>query len=297
MSNLEYYRQQSVFTDPGPHARLYDALPSDIGEICRIARGLIVHYAALGPNPPADRLAEIDCRYLGAMLDRILELDDRPLTESRNIENRLVGCCRDHTALTVSILRHKGVSARARYGASAYIEPGYFCDHVIVEYWNGTRWIGVDSELGPYEIDMWKVEFDPLDVPADQFIRGGAGWLMCRAGHADPERFGLGSASTLCGWEFVVGETLLDLAALNGHEMLCWDSWGMSENALNLDEDDKAFLDEVALDTLDDTRSEGWPKLMEDERLRIPQVIQSYSPAVKPEDMPLAVVLDFAVDQ
>jgi len=296
MSNLEYYRQQSVFTDPGPHARLYDALPSDIGEICRIARGLIVHYAALGPNPPADRIGEIDCRYLGSMLDRILELDDRPLTESRNIENRLVGCCRDHTALTVSILRHKGLPARARYGTSAYIEPGYFCDHVIVEYWNGARWIGVDSELGPYEIDMWKVEFDPLDVPAHQFIRGGAGWLMCRAGQADPERFGLGSESTLCGWEFVVGETLLDLAALNGHEMLCWDSWGMSENALNLDEDDKAFLDEVALVTLDDTRSEGWPKLMEDERLRIPQVIQSYSPAVKPEDMPLAVVLDFAAE-
>ena len=296
MSNLEHYRQQSVFTDPGPHARLYDALPSDIGEICRIARDLIVHYAALGPNPPADRIGEIDCRYLRAMLDRILELDDRPLTESRIIENRLVGCCRDHTALTVSILRHKGIPARARYGTSAYIEPGYFCDHVIVEYWNGARWVGVDSELGPYEIDMWKVEFNPLDVPADQFIRGGAGWLMCRAGQADPERFGLGSESTLCGWEFLVGETLLDLAALNGCEMLCWDSWGMTEKALNLDEDDKAFLDDLAQATLDESRSEEWSELFGDDRLRIPPVIQSYSPADKPEDMPLKVVLDFAAE-
>ncbi len=296
MSNLEYYQQQSVITDPGPHACLYDALPSDIGEICRIARDLIVHYATLVPNPPANRIGEIDCRYLRAMLDRILELDDRPLTESRGSENRLVGCCRDHTVLTVSILRHKGIPARARYGASAYFEPGYFCDHVIVEYWNGARWVGVDSELGSYEIDMWKVEFNPLDVPADQFIRGGAGWLMCRAGQADPERFGLGSGSTLCGWEFLVGETLLDLAALNGFEMLCWDSWGMTEKAPNLDEDDKAFLDEVALVTLDDSRSEGWAKLMEDERMSIPPAILSYSPAAKPEDLPLEVVLDFAAD-
>ena len=296
MSNLEYYRQQSVFTDPGPHARLYDALPTNIGEICRITRGLIVHYAALGPNPPADRIGEIDCRYLRAMLDRVLELDDRPLTESRVIENRLVGCCRDHTALTVSILRHKGLPARARYGASAYIEPGYFCDHVIVEYWNGARWVGVDSELGPYEIDMWKIDFNPLDVPADQFIRGGAGWLMCRAGQADPERFGLGSGSSLCGWVFVVGETLLDLAALNGREMLCWDSWGITERTHNLDEYDKAFLDEVAHITLDDSRSDGWAKLMEDDRLRIPPVIRSYSPAVKPAEMPLELVLDFAAE-
>jgi hypothetical protein len=294
VSNLEYYRQQSVYTDPGPHARLYDALPSSIGEICQIARDLIVHYAALGPNPPADRIGEIDCRYLRAMLDRILELDERPLTESRVMENRLVGCCRDHSVLMVSILRHKGVPARARYGASAYIERGYFCDHVIVEYWNGARWVGVDSELGPYEIDMWKVEFDPFDVPANQFIRGGAGWLMCRAGQADPERFGLGSASALCGWEFVIGETLLDLAALNGCEMLCWDSWGMSERAQNLTECDKTFLDDVARATLDDGRADDWARLFADDRLRIPPLIRSYSPAVKPEDMPLEVVLDLA---
>ena len=297
MPNLEYYRQQSVFTDPGPHARLYDALPSDIGEICHIARALIVHYAALGSKPPADRIGEIDCRYLRVMLDRMLELDDRPLTDSRVIGNRLVGCCRDHTALAVSILRHQGIPARARYGASAYIEPGYFCDHVIIEYWNGARWVGVDSELGPDEIDMWKVEFDPLDVPADQFIRGGAGWLMCRAGAADPDRFGLGPASPLHGWEFIVTEMLLDLAALNRREMLCWDSWGIANNSLDLSEADKTFLDEIARATLDEARADERARLFADERLRLPPVIQSYSPAAKPEEMPLDVVLDFAAEQ
>lgn len=297
MSNLEYYRQQSVITDPGQHARLYDALPDDIAGICRVAQGLIVHYAAPVHSPTAERLREIDCRFMSAMLDRILELDNRPLTEARPVERRLVGCCRDITVLTVSILRHKNIPARARYGAAAYFDAGYFNDHVILEYWNGRRWVGVDSELSPPVMDIYKIDFDPLDVPEDQFLRGGMGWLMCRAGAADPDRFGLGPASPLHGWEFIVTELLLDLAALNRREMLCWDSWGIANNSLDLSEADKLFLDEIASATLDDASADDRARLFADDRLRLPPVIQSYSPAAKPEEMPLEVTLDFAAEQ
>ena len=294
MSNREYYRRQSVITDPGRHAHLYDALPEDIAGICRAAQGLIVHYAAPVHRPTAERLREIDCRYMTAMLDRILELDNRPLTEARPLEKRLVGCCRDITVLTVSILRHKNIPARARYGAGAYFDAGYFNDHVILEYWDGRRWVGVDSELSRPVIDYYNIRFDPLDVPEDQFLRGGKGWLMCRAGDADPERFGLGPASPLHGWEFIVSEMLLDLAALNGVEMLCWDSWGMADNSLDLSEADKLFLDEVASVTLEEARADERARLFADERLRLPRVIQSFSPAATPEEMPLDVTLDFA---
>ena len=296
MSHLEYYCQQSVITDPGEFARLYNDLPDDIAGICRAAQGLIVHYAAPVHQPTPQRMSEIDCRYMKLMLERIFELDDRPLTEARPVEKRLVGCCRDITVLVVSILRHKGIPARARYGAGAYFYAGYYSDHVILEYWHGSRWVGVDSELSPAVIEHFDIRFDPLDVPDDQFLRGGAGWLMCRAGAADPDRFGLGPDSPLKGWEFIVTETLLDLAALNRVEMLCWDGWGIVGNSLDLSEADKSFLDEVARVTLDEARADERARLFTDERLRLPPVIQSYSPAVKPEDMPLEVVLDFVAE-
>lgn len=296
MSLLQTYLEQSVVTDPGEYAPLYADLPDDIAGLCRIARGLIAHYSALdGSGRDAERLQEIDSRYMTVMLRRIMELDERPLAEERRLNQRLIGCCRDLTVLLVSILRHKGVPARARYGAAAYFEAGYFHDHVIFEYWDGERWVGVDCQLGSHEIRTLNIRFDPLDLPADQFLRGGAGWLACREGAADPNRFGLGSKSPVRGWPILVTETLLDLAALNRRELLCWDSWGMAADSLDLGEADHRFLDNLARATLDDGRSDEWPSLLQDERLRIPPVIDSYSPALAPEDMPLRVELAPAI--
>ncbi len=293
MLQQDYYCHQSPITDPGDCADLYDALPDNIAGICRAAQGLIVHYAAPEHHPTPERMSEIDCRYMTTMLKRILELDDRPLTVTRPMEKRLVGCCRDITVLVVSILRHKGIPARARYGAAKYFATGYYNDHVILEYWNGRRWVGVDSELSTAVIERFNIRFDPLDVPDDQFLRGGMGWLMCRRDAADPTRFGLGPNSLLYGWEFIITEMLLDLAALNRLEMLCWDSWGKVERFIDLSDDDKIFLDELARATLDESRSQEWALLYEDERLRIPPLIESYSPAAKPEAMPLMVALGF----
>ena len=135
------------------------------------------------------------------------------------------------------------------------------------------------------------IRFDQLDVPPDQFLRGGAGWQMCRAGGADPDRFGLGSKSPLRGWTILVTEMLLDLAALNRREMLCWDSWGMVAGSLDLGEADQAFLDELAQAMLDESHSDEWAGLHAHGRLRLPAVIDSYSPALHPEQMPLRVKL------
>ena len=84
---------------------------------------------------------------------------------------------------------------------------------------------------------------------------------------------------------------LLDLAALNRKEMLCWDSWGMVAQSLDLGVVDKAFLDELARATLDESRSDELARLHADERLRLPAIIDSYSPALRPEQMPLRVKL------
>jgi len=58
MSHLEYYCQQSVITDPGEFARLYNDLPDDIAELYLVAQRLIVHYAKLGLQPSAARKSE-----------------------------------------------------------------------------------------------------------------------------------------------------------------------------------------------------------------------------------------------
>lgn len=77
--------------------------------------------------------------------------------------------------------------------------------------------------------------------------------------------------------------------ALNRLEMLCWDSWGMVAKSLDLSDADNAVLDRIARATVDESRFEDWQQLYRDERPRIPDVIESYSPAVMPEEMPLVV--------
>src|SRR5438105_11843845 len=89
---------------------------------------------------------------------------------------------------------------------------------------------------------------DPLDVPSDRFIVAPRAWLACRAGDADPERFvvdpGLDIPMTRS-WPFLVHNLLQDLAALNKHEMVLWDWWGLAESN-NLTADQLDLLDRVA---------------------------------------------------
>jgi hypothetical protein len=291
MTPQDFYTQQTVVTNPNNHATLFDAIPDDIDGICRTVQGLIVHYFAGGYKAPEDRICEIDTRYVSAMLDRVLELDDSPLTEPRPTEKKMVGCCRDFTALTVSILRHKGIPARSRYGTAKYFEDGFYGDHVIVEYWNGDRWVGVDSQMDEGAIEYFKFPFDVKDVPHDQFLRGGRAWLMIRKEGADPNTFGITKDFPAKGTDFVITETLLDLAALNGKELLCWDVWGFSASTRKMTDADKAFLDRVAEATLDDSHFEEWKTLFQHEKLRVPTDIRSWTPAVPPDQMPVTVHL------
>lgn len=293
MTAQAYYKIHSPVTDPGVYSALYDGLPDDIENISAAVRGLLVHYGGIGYQAPIDRIGEVDTRLVAAMLQRIVELDDRPLGQTRPFHKRLVGCCRDYAVLTVSILRHKGVPARVRYGAAVYFVPGYFMDHAILEYWNGERWVSVDAELDPYLIQHHKIGFDPFDVPDDQFIRGGRAWLMCREEGFDPLLFGLGPDSDLRGWSEIVVEMRNDLAALNRMEMLCWDVWGIESPYETGNEDDKLLLDEVARATLDNTRFAQWQSLFQHDKLRLPKTIASFSPAAPPEQLPITVQLDF----
>jgi hypothetical protein len=245
---LDYFRQPGSITDPGPLANHLDHLPTDLGELCRIVQGLTIHIfwaERYGLELSEERKQEVQLRTLRRRLERMLELNGRPLIQARPLEKKLVGNCRDFSVLLVSILRHQGTPARARCGFGAYFIPDHFEDHWVAEYWNEQqkRWILVDAQLDAFQCKAMNIPFDPLDVPRDQFIVGGRAWQMCRREGADPETFGI---FDMHGLGFIRGDFVRDVASLNKVELLPWDCWGIIEKPELDDADDLELLDHLA---------------------------------------------------
>lgn len=244
----EDYRTQSLITDPGEMGHLYQQLPEQVGELVKIVQGLLVHIHLAQHyhlELTSQQKEEVRMRWVRRMLAGVLQKDSRPLGEARPPERRLVGNCRDHTVLLVSLLRAKGIPARARCGFARYLEPGSFMDHWICEYWDekAQRWIGVDPQIDPMQRELFKLAFDPLEVPSDQFVNGARAWQLCRSGQEDPGKFGILDFHGL--W-FVLGDYVRDLAALNKMELLPFDFWGIMERADRLTPAELEMLDEVA---------------------------------------------------
>ncbi|HEX2623010.1 MAG TPA: transglutaminase domain-containing protein [Phototrophicaceae bacterium] len=299
---VRYYGTQSHISDPGSMAYLYDSLPDDIPGLCRVAQGLIYHYMAgqwiYGWQIPRERIAEIDTRYAENILKRIIELDNRPITEARPPEKRFVGCCRDFSLIFASMARHKGYAVRNRSGFGAYFMPDYYMDHVVSEIWDpeAQRWYLVDAQMSPEEIKAHQLKFDVLDVPRDQFIVAGQAWQMCRKQGADAERFGLGPGVPIKGWGFITTRLLQDIAALNKQEMLCWDEWTISAETYEPTEDNLKLLDKVAALSQGDRASieELQGLYQTDARLTVPETVQCYSPAYPGDQLPIPVKVEFA---
>lgn len=222
---LAYYTQQSVTTDPGEYVHLYADLPSDIPALCTVTQNMLLHVfwiPAYGVEISEERKKEVNIRTVAGMLARIAELDDQPITVARTPEKRLVGNCRDFTVFLCSMLRHKGIPARARCGFGRYFTPGKYEDHWVCEYWSADKkkWVQVDAQLDSIQIRTLKIDFNPCDVPRDKFLNGGTVWKGCRTGDIDPELCGIFEMKGL--W-FVRGDLVRDCMALNKLEVLPWD--------------------------------------------------------------------------
>jgi hypothetical protein len=246
---LGYYREPGPMTDPGDLAGLLDRLPGTVGELVSVVQGLLVHiYWAerQGLVLSDEREGEVQIRDATAKLARICQLDDRPITEPRPLDRKLVGNCRDFAVLLCTFLRHHSVPARARCGFGTYFLPGHYEDHWVVEYWDpgNSRWVMVDAQLDAFQQEALDIQFDPLDMPPGRFVSGGQAWQMCRAGEADPELFGI---LDMHGLWFVRGNLLRDLMALNKVEILPWDGgWGFFAE----EDPDRDQMDQVASLTL-----------------------------------------------
>lgn len=245
------YAAHTPFTDPGRHAALLDAVPADVAGAAEVVRNLLYHYRADGIEVPEDRRADIDCRWVA----RTLDVDQArhpgsPLAAERARPDRVAGCCRDYTLLTVAALRQHGIPARSRPGFAGYFDAEYHFDHVVVEWWDGTRWVRSDAQLDPTRpgpLGPWP--FDTLDLPAAGlagFATAAEVWRALRAGEADPATFGVFPGSPFAGTAFVHDYVILELAHRQGAELLLWDGWGGMLAPDEVSDAAAGFIDTIA---------------------------------------------------
>jgi hypothetical protein len=254
---LNYYASAGPMTDPGGYTKLFETLPTEISRLVQVVQGLLLHVfwaERYGEALSEARKQEVQLRPVAVKLARIQELDDRPLGEPRPLEKRLVANCRDFSVTLCAMLRHQGVPARARCGFATYFVPDHYEDHWVCEYWQADkgRWVMVDAQIDDFQHEALKIAFDPLDVPPGQFVTGGRAWLMCRAGEADPDKFGI---FDMHGIWFVRGDLVRDFLSLNKVEILPWDGgWGFLKDEKDMQAE---VMDRIARLTLaDDTAFE-----------------------------------------
>jgi hypothetical protein len=277
---LDFYRHPGPMTSAGRYVAWLDQLPRDVGELARIVQGLAIHEFAAdwyGVSISAERQSESHIRSVEQMVERILALDRRPLSVTRPPEKRLVGVCHHFMLLLLAMLRAKGVPVRGRRGFGTYFNPGYFEDHVVCEYWNAreNRWVLVDPQFDEVWCRKLKIDHDVLDVPRDRFLIAGDAWMLCGAGKADPDRFGIIKGNLRGRW-FIADNLVHDVATLNKMELLQWDVWGaMPQPDHSLSDDELGFFDRLASLTREpDGSFEELRRLFqEDQRLRAPATV------------------------
>ena len=243
---LEPWLKPVGLSAPGRHADLLSDLPRGPKALAEIVQGLLMHQhiaSTYGVQLDARQQAQAHVRSVEDMLDGIATHDARPLTAGRAPDERQVGVCRHFSLVHVAMLRAQGIPARARCGFAAYFQKGKFYDHWVTEYWNADeqRWRLVDAQMDAHQLKFFNVAIDPLDVPRDQFLVAGDAWTLCREGKADADDFCI---LDLKGWWFIADNVIRDVAALNGHEMLPWDTWGGM--VLENDKIDRPFIDRLA---------------------------------------------------
>lgn len=219
----------SACSDPAPHnAALHPLLPARLDALPVQAESLLLHplmAQQLGVTPPVDAGNDRTARTMGAVLDRLLDRDPRPLDQPRRPQDRFFGVCWHFALFAAALCRASGVPARLRCGFATYFTPGFHEDHWICEAWNGTRWCRVDPELGPETQRQLGLRLDAADLPPGAFLAAAEAWRLLRDGAAATDRFGVSAIGVAGAW-FAAASLLRDLAALMGREALPWDYWG-----------------------------------------------------------------------
>ena len=216
--------RHSPYSEPGRHRHLLADLGGDVPAVCAAARNVIGHYRDEWAQLRADRRDEVNARWLERILDVDQSRHPQPLASPRPREDRVAGCCRDHTLFAVGALREHGVPARSRIGFAGYFTPGFHHDHVVVEHRTGDRWVRTDPELP----DGDALGFEARDIPTGPgapFETAAEVWRGIRARQLDPDAYGVLPGSQWRGTVLVCRYVVYEVAHRFGEELLLWDDW------------------------------------------------------------------------
>ncbi len=200
---FNFYRQTSCYTDLGLYKDFAKNLPDSIEELCMLLRHQIIHPFDLyneeirkDKNSFYGDMTEVPITSLyyennlfptaGAMLAELLRRD-KNFSIHRNIKDKIHVCCREDAILLVSILKAKGIPARARSGFALFVTKlNSAGDHWISEYYDEKqqRWILVDADMyfDGKILKEYGVDFNLLDIPREKFIFGAEAYLKLRNG-------------------------------------------------------------------------------------------------------------------
>lgn len=253
----DYYHIQGQTSDPGIYTEHFDVLPESLPELVKTIQGLMLHMHWAGRHGitlSRVRKEEANLRTTQGRLAKLIELSDQPLSQRRLLTKKTVGTCRDFSLFLTSILRHRGIPARARAGFGKYFTKGRYEDHWVCEYWHAdeNRWVMVDAQLDPLQIETLSIDFDPLDMPHTKFVTGPQAWQLCRTRRADPNRFGI---FNMRGLDFVKGDMIRDFLSLNKVEILPWDNFLLiGKKFRTMSPNEKALMDRLARISTGDDR-------------------------------------------
>jgi hypothetical protein len=268
-----------------------------------MARNVVAHYRAQAEALPESSRNDIGLRWAASILDTDQRRHDAPLTMERAVGERVQGCCRDHTLLAISALRHHGVPARSRVGFASYFSATtWHHDHVIVEAWLDGRWRRFDPEL---EAPLPRLA-DPTDMALGDdtpFLTAGRVWLGHRSGLLDVTRFGVEQGLGIGGAWFVHAYVIGEVAHRFGDELLLWDNWGaMSNNIEEAASENIDVVDDIAalLVRADDgdigAEQELLTRYREDDRLHPGRRVMSFSPTGAVYDVDLETHTSMRLD-
>lgn len=264
---LEFYKQTSCFTDLGYYKEFARKMPDDIDELCILQRMQIIHPVAFRDKDirnkkesfwgdmtkvPVTRLEYEDHIFPTAqsILAELLRKNPNYNTK-REAKDKVHITCRGQAILLASILKAKGIPARARSGYAEYIHyDGIYYDHWITEYYDEkeNRWKLVDADEHCPDHDMG---FDINDIPYDRFLFGADAWLGIRNGQYKAETILHSSDPVILGLKAAIRGLFYDFHSLMNDEIIflhipkyiCQKDYNLSELELKeLDELAKLML-------------------------------------------------------
>lgn len=267
-SELEFYKNTSLFTDLGFYNIFAKNLPDDIGTLCSLLRNQIIHpfdltdeeeknnknsfYGDMTKIPRTSLIYENDLFPTAiAMMAELLRRNPNFNIE-RKIEDKIHVCCRETSILLIAILKAKNISARTRCGfTNAVSEIDGAGDHWIVEYYNESskRWILVDPTMfyDGETLEYFGVDYSLIDIPRNKFIFAADAYLGLRNqkyktneiySFSNPKTYGIRAA---------ISQLFYDFHSLMNNEILfCQNPKYLKDKNYKLTGDEYRELDELA---------------------------------------------------